>query len=155
MVMRSDLQDKNISEDKWSPTAVFHSLKMLLAHAARLKVRVRQLDFVGAFLQAKMRTRMAVAIPKIYRILFPEYAKHCGKPIRLQMSMYGTTLCRKYWYLDLLDFLKEIGFKEGDCVKYLFTKESKMDQNYLYLIMSMTCYTMGLIPSKLMNSNDS
>jgi len=39
------------------------------------------------------------------------------------MSMYGTTLCGKYWYLDLLDFLKEIGFKEGDCVKCTFIKE--------------------------------
>jgi len=37
--------------------------------------------------------------------------------------MYGTTLCGKYWYLDLLDFLKEIGFKEGDCVKCTFIKE--------------------------------
>jgi hypothetical protein len=31
--------------------------------------------------------------------------------------MYGTTLYGKYWYLDLLDLLKEIGCKEGDCVK--------------------------------------
>jgi hypothetical protein len=37
--------------------------------------------------------------------------------------MYGTTLCRKYWYLDLLDFLKESVFQEGDCVKCLFTKK--------------------------------
>jgi hypothetical protein len=37
--------------------------------------------------------------------------------------MYGTTLCGKYWYLDLLDFLKEIGFKEGACVKCSFIKE--------------------------------
>jgi hypothetical protein len=40
--------------------------------------------------------------------------------VRLLMSMYGTTLCGKYWYLDLLDFLLEIGFKEGDCVKCSF-----------------------------------
>jgi hypothetical protein len=39
------------------------------------------------------------------------------------MSIYGTTLRRKYWYLDLLDFLKEIGFKEGGCVKCSFIKE--------------------------------
>ena len=71
MVVRWDLQNKNISEDKWSPTASFRALKMFLAHAARLKVRVRQLDFIGAFLQAKMRTRMFVPIPKIYGVLFP------------------------------------------------------------------------------------
>jgi hypothetical protein len=43
---------------------------MFLAHAAKLKVRVHQLDFVGAFLQAKMQTRMFVAIPQIYGVLF-------------------------------------------------------------------------------------
>jgi hypothetical protein len=123
LVVRGDLQDKNITEDKWSPRASFRSLKMFLGHASRLKARVKQLDFVGAFLQTKMRTRMFVTIPKVFGILFPEYAWCTGKPVRLLMSTYGTTLCGKYWYLDLLDFLKEIGFKEGDCVKGTFIKE--------------------------------
>jgi hypothetical protein len=96
LVVRGDLQDKNITEDKWSPTASFRSLKMFLAHASRLKAWVKQLDFVGAFLQAKMHTRMFVTIPKIFGILFPEYAWCTGKPVRLLMSMYGTTLCGKY-----------------------------------------------------------
>jgi hypothetical protein len=111
---------------------------MFLAHAACLKVRVRQLDFVGAFLQAKMRTRMFVTIPKIYGILFPEYAEYCGKPVRLQMLMYGTMLCGKYWYLDLLAFLKEIDF-----------------QNCLCSITSMTCYTMELTHLRLTSSKNS
>jgi len=105
LVVRGDLQDKNITEDKWSPTASFRSLKMFLAHVSRMKARVKQLDFVGAFLQAKMRTCMFVTIPKIYGILFPEYSEYCGTPVRLAMSMYGTTLCGKYWYLDLTDYL--------------------------------------------------
>jgi len=37
--------------------------------------------------------------------------------------MYGMTLCGKYWYLDLLDYLKGSGFKEGDSVKFLFIKQ--------------------------------
>jgi hypothetical protein len=133
LVVRGDLQDKNITEDKWSPTASFRSLKMFLAHSSRLKAHVKQLDFVGAFLQAKMRMRMFVTIPRIFGILFPEYAWCTGKPVRLIMSMYGMTLCGKYWYLDLLDFLKEIGFKEGDCVKCSFIKEFS-DGSKLYLL---------------------
>jgi hypothetical protein len=50
LVVRGDLHDKNITEDKWSPTASFRSLKMFLAHASRIKAQVKQLDFVGAFL---------------------------------------------------------------------------------------------------------
>jgi hypothetical protein len=95
LVVRRDLQDKNITEDKWSPTASFCSLKMFLAHASRIKARVKQLDFVGVFLQAKMSTRIFVMIPKIYGILFPEYSAFCGVPVRLVMSINGTTLCGK------------------------------------------------------------
>jgi len=124
LVVRGDLHDKNITEDKWSPTASFRSLKMFLGHASQLKARIKQLDFVGAFLQAKMRTRMFVTIPKIFGILFLEYSWCTGKPVRLAMSMYGTTQCGKYWYLDLLEFLKDIGFKEGSIVKCMFTHEA-------------------------------
>jgi len=42
LVVRGDLRDKHITEDKWSPTASFRSLKMFLAHASRLKTRVKQ-----------------------------------------------------------------------------------------------------------------
>jgi len=122
LVVRGDLQDKNIMEDKWSPTASFRSLKMFLAHASRIKARVKQLDFVGAFLQAKMRTRVFVTIPKIYGILFPEYSDYCGVPVRLVMSMYGTTLCGKYCYLDLTEYLLEVGFKPSECMRCLFIR---------------------------------
>jgi hypothetical protein len=81
MVVRGDLLSKHITEDKWSPTASFCALKMFLAHAAKLRVCVKQLDFVGAFLQAKTRSRIFVTIPKIFGILFPEYAEYCGKPV--------------------------------------------------------------------------
>ena len=77
LVVRENLQ-RNVEEDIWSPTASFRALKLLLAHAARLKVRVRQLDFVGTFLQAKVRRQIFVKIPAIYGSIFPEFQKHCG-----------------------------------------------------------------------------
>jgi hypothetical protein len=76
---------------------------------------------------------MLVMIPKNFGIFFPEYSWCTGKPVRLAMSMYGTTLCGKYWYLDLLDFLQEMGFKEGECVKCLFLKEFN-DGSKIYLL---------------------
>jgi len=106
---------------------------MVLVHACKLKAQVKQLDFVGAVLQAKMHTRMFATIPKIFGILFPGYAWCTGKPVRLVMSMCGTTLCGKYWYLDLLDFLQQIGFEEGDYVKCMFTKRFP-DGSKLYLL---------------------
>jgi hypothetical protein len=123
IVVHGDLQSKAVSEDKWSPTASFRALKMFLAHACRTKARVKQLDFVGAFLQAKTRSRVFVIIPKIYGILFPEYKEFCGKPVRLAKSMYGMTLSAKYWFLDLQDYLVELNFKPSSTIPSLFIKE--------------------------------
>jgi hypothetical protein len=50
IVVHGDIQDKSNLEDKWSPTASFHGLKMCLAHACHLKVRVCQLDFIDIYL---------------------------------------------------------------------------------------------------------
>jgi hypothetical protein len=36
------------------------------------------------------------------------------------MSTYGTTLCWKYWYLDLREYLLEMGFKLSECDRCLF-----------------------------------
>jgi len=119
LVVRGDLQ-KNLDEDKWSPTASFRALKLFLAHAARLKVRVRQLDFVGAFLQAKVRRRIFVTIPAIYGSIFPEFKQYCGTPLRLLKAMYGMTLSGKFWYQDLLEFLVSIGFNQSTVIRCLF-----------------------------------
>jgi hypothetical protein len=81
LVVRGDLQNGTLTEDKWSPTAPFRSLKMFLAHAVRLKARVKQLDFIGAFLQANTRSRIFVTIPAVFGVLFPEYSKYCGIPL--------------------------------------------------------------------------
>jgi hypothetical protein len=120
IVVRGDLQGKLIAEDKWFLTTSFWALKMFLAHACRLKARVKQLDFVGAFLQAKTRSQMFITIPKIYSILFPEYAKYCGHPVCMAKSMYRTTLSSKYWLLELLEYLLEIKFKARQNVPCLF-----------------------------------
>jgi hypothetical protein len=122
LVVRGDLQ-KNVKEDTWSPTASFRALKLFLAHAARLKVRVRQLDFVGAFLQAKVRSRIFVKIPAIYGSIFPEFQQYCGVPLRLLKSLYGMTLSGKYWYQDLMEFLVSIGFIQSTVIRCLFFKK--------------------------------
>jgi hypothetical protein len=130
IVVRGDLQS-GVVEDKWSPTASFRSLKMFLAHASRLKARVKQLDFIGAFLQANTRSRIFVTIPAIIGNLFPEFKDYCGKPVRLAKSMYGMTLSGKYWWLDLLEFLLSLGFKSSKCVPCLLILISKEGSIYV------------------------
>ena len=58
IVVRGDLQNKEIVGDTWSPTASTRNLKYFLADAAKRKAIVNQLDFIGAFLQAKVKNRV-------------------------------------------------------------------------------------------------
>ena len=66
------------------------TLKYFLADATKYKARAHQLDFIGAFLQAKVKNRVFVKLDSRYADYFPEYAKYFGRALRLLKSMYGT-----------------------------------------------------------------
>ena len=55
IVVRGDLQNKEMVGDTWLPTDSTRTLKYLLADATKHKARVHQLDFIGAFLQRKSK----------------------------------------------------------------------------------------------------
>jgi hypothetical protein len=124
--VRGDLQ-YTAMEDSWSPTAPFRSLKMFLADAARNKCRVYQLDFIGAFLQANVRGRIFVSLPKVYGDIWPEFKDYCGRPLRLVKSMYGMTYSGKCWYLDLKEWLLEEGFIQSRASPCFFCKIFQVD----------------------------
>ena len=67
------------------------TLKYFLADAAKHKSRVCQLDFIGAFLQAKVKNRVFVKLGIRYTDYFLEYAQYFGRSFRLLKSMYGMT----------------------------------------------------------------
>ena len=62
IVVRGDFQNKEMVGDTWSPTASMRNLKYFLADAAKHKVRVHQLDFIGSFFQAKVKNRVFVKL---------------------------------------------------------------------------------------------
>ena len=62
IVVRGDLQNKELIGDIWSPTASMRTLKYFLVDASKHKERVHQLDFIGAFLQVKVKNRAFVKL---------------------------------------------------------------------------------------------
>ena len=50
VVVRGNLQNKEMVGYTWSPTASMRTLKIFLADTAKHKARVHQLDLIGAFL---------------------------------------------------------------------------------------------------------
>ena len=71
ILVRGDLQNKEMIGDTWSPTVSMRNLKYFLADAAKHKARVHQLDFIGALLQAKVKNRVFVKLDLWYAAYFP------------------------------------------------------------------------------------
>ena len=86
------------------------TLKYFLADAAKNKARVNQLDFIGAFLQAKVKNRVFVKFDIRYTDYFPEYAQYFGRSLRLLKSMYGMTNSGKLFADELTEWILEAGF---------------------------------------------
>ena len=68
--VRGDLQNKEMVGDTCSPTASMRTLNYFLADAEKHKARVRKLDFIGAFLQAKVKNRVFVKLDMRYADYF-------------------------------------------------------------------------------------
>ena len=58
IVVRGDLQKKEMVGDNCSPTSSMRTLKYVLADVAKHKAIVHKLDFIGAFFQAKVKNRV-------------------------------------------------------------------------------------------------
>ena len=91
------------------------TLKYLLTDAAKHKARFHQLDFIGAFLQAKVKNRVFVKLGIRYTDYFPEYAQYFGRAFRLLKSMYGMTNSGKLLADELTSLLLEAGFIQSQC----------------------------------------
>ena len=72
IMVRGYLQNKELVGYTWSPTASMSTLKYFLADAVKHKARVYYLDFIGAFLQAKVKNRVFLKLDSRYAYYFPE-----------------------------------------------------------------------------------
>ncbi len=86
VVVRGDLQNKTLTEDKWSPTASFCAMKMFLADAARNKARVQQLDFIDFVATADNNSKDNEAAAKLQEEYNIDFASCIGSLIYLALT---------------------------------------------------------------------
>ena len=90
ILVRGDLQNKEMVGDTWSPTASMRNFKYFLSDVAKHKARVHQLYFIGAFLQAKVKNRVFFKLDIRYTDYFPEYAQYFGRSLILLYDLQRT-----------------------------------------------------------------
>ena len=91
IVVKGDLQNKELVGDTWSPTAFMITLRYSFADVTKHKARAHQLNFIGAFLQEKFENRVLVKMDIRYPYYSPEYSVYFGRALILLKSMYGMT----------------------------------------------------------------
>ena len=106
----------------WSPTAPMRTLKYFLADAAKHKARVRQLDFIGTFMQPKVKNRVFVKLDMRYADYFPEYTQYFGRALRLLKFMYGMTNAGRLLDDELIEWPIEEGFMQSQCQMSIYYK---------------------------------
>ena len=82
-----------------------------------------KVDFLLAYLQAKMHERVFVKFPESWKKCLPEHLhKWIGWPLLLLRALYGYNYSGKFLYQDQADFLQEEGFTQfmpGYWIKHL------------------------------------
>jgi hypothetical protein len=112
-VVRGDLEERNDDDDVWSPGTSTCGVRMHLAQAAKAGRAPKQADFIGAYLQARVRGRHFVRISGELAKYFPEYAKWLGVPLRLKKGMYGISFAGKWWNDEFTSWLFSEGFDQS------------------------------------------
>ena len=135
-VARGDLQVKsNDPEHLWSPCVFARTFKVFVAEAVRRNKAIKQLDFIGAFCQAYLKSRLFLQLPKEYAFLLPEYAKYFDGPRLLKKSLYGMDLAAKVWNQDLTEWLlnnKEVKFHQSQVDPSLYVHRN--GEEYIYMV---------------------
>ena len=78
---RGDLEKETDQLENWSSCASQRTVRTFIAHETKCRRTPKQLNFVGAYLQARMRSRIYVTLQKEYLPYFPEISKYFNKPL--------------------------------------------------------------------------
>ena len=116
---------------------------MFVCQAVTRNKIVKQLDFIGAFCQAKMTQRLFIHLPSEYAEQVPEYAEYFKKPQLLSKSIYGTKIASLAWFQDFSTWLennKKMQFIRSEIDPCLFIHRNKNEYLFLIIYIDDCCY---------------
>ena len=118
LVAQSYTQVEGIDFDEtFAPVARIESIRLLLAVACILNVKLYQMDIKSAFLNGILNEEVYIEQPKGFED--SHYPNHVYK---LKKALYDLKQALKAWYERLITFLVEKCYKRGGVDKTLFIK---------------------------------
>lgn len=107
-------------DETFAPVARLESIRLMLAVACLLKIKLYQMDVKSAFLNGYLNEEVYVEQPKGF--VDPIQHEHVYK---LRKALYGLKQAPRAWYERLTEFLTQNGYNKGGVDKTLFVKNSK------------------------------
>ncbi|XP_073056906.1 uncharacterized protein [Primulina eburnea] len=107
-------------DETFAPVARIESIRLLLAIACYMKIKLFQMDVKSAFLNGFLSEEVHVRQPKGFKD--PHKPNHVYK---LKKALYGLKQAPRAWYGRLTDYLLDIGFTRGEVDKTLFIQKAQ------------------------------
>jgi len=104
----------------YSPAVQADSLRITIAIAARYNWKLKQLDIKASYLNAKLKEKIYIIIPKGDK----NYNK--GKYWLLKKALYGLKQAGREWNKEISKFLISIGHKQINTDKFTKYKNNKL-----------------------------
>jgi Reverse transcriptase (RNA-dependent DNA polymerase). len=101
--------------DTYSPVVAFSTIRMFLVLSLMLGYKTCSIDFSNAFVQAEMKERVYMKIPKGFKATSGE-----GKCLKLLRSLYGSLIAPKMWSSLLFSAFEDLGFVQSKLDKCLW-----------------------------------
>ncbi|CAL9021631.1 unnamed protein product [Prunus brigantina] len=109
-------------DETFAPVARLESVRLLLAIACHLRIKLYQMDVKSAFLNGVLQEEVYVEQPAGFKDHF--YPDHV---YRLKKALYGLKQAPRTWYERLSSYLLQNGYTRGAIDKTLFVKRVKSD----------------------------
>ncbi|XP_075499843.1 uncharacterized protein LOC142538405 [Primulina tabacum] len=96
-------------DETFAPVARIESVRLLLAIACHMDIKLYQMDVKSAFLNGILKEEAYVRQPKGFED--PHHPNHVYK---LKKALYGLKQAPRAWYGRLTEYLLDLGFKRGE-----------------------------------------
>ena len=104
-------------EETFAPVARMEAIRILIAFAAHMEIKLYQMDVKSAFLNGYLKEEVYVKQPPGFES--DEFPNHVFK---LDKALYGLKQAPRAWYERLSSFLLENNFNRGKVDNTLFLK---------------------------------